>query len=105
MKGLVIMTQMRKSEILSQILMLINEIAEDNPASETTTEPHPDKVEMLTIKECTEVIHGLSEHTVRQLVAQGKIPYIRAGQGSRGKILINKADLIKYFGSNSSSGQ
>lgn len=90
------MTQMRKSEILSQILMLINEIAEDNPAALVTAEPEPDTVEMLTIKECTEVIHGLSEHTVRQLVAQRKIPCIRAGQGSRGKILINKADLLHY---------
>lgn len=105
MKGLVFMTQMRKSEILSQILMLINEIAEDNPASETAAEPKPDTVEMLTIKECTEVIHGLSEHTVRQLVTQGKIPCIRAGQGSRGKILISKADLIKYFGNKSSLRQ
>lgn len=82
--------------------MLINEIAEDNPTASVTAEPDSDTVEMLTIKECTEVIHGLSEHTVRQLVAQGKIPYIRAGQGSRGKILINKADLIKYFSNKSS---
>jgi len=52
---------------------------------------------MLTIKECTEIIKGLSEHTVRQLVTQGKVKYIRTGQGKRGKILINKEDLIKLF--------
>ena len=52
---------------------------------------------MLTIKECTELVKGLSEHTVRQLVAQGKISYIRTGQGKRGKILISKADLLNYL--------
>ena len=54
-------------------------------------------VEMLTIKECTGLIHGLSEHTVRQLVAQKKVKFIRTGQGKRGKILINKEDLLAYF--------
>ena len=52
---------------------------------------------MLTIKECAEAVSGLSEHTIRQLVAQEKIPYIRTGQGKRGKILINKAALLEYL--------
>ena len=56
-----------------------------------------DRVEMLTIKECTEVIQGLSEHTVRQLVKQGKVKSVRTGEGKNGKILVNKADLIAYF--------
>lgn len=60
-------------------------------------EPAPEKVEMLTIKECTEVVQGLSEHTVRQLVAQGKVKSVRTGEGKRGKILVNKADLVAYF--------
>ncbi len=34
-------------------------------------------MEMLTIKECTEAVKGLSEHTVRKLVTQGKVHYIR----------------------------
>ena len=42
-------------------------------------------------------IKGLSEHTVRQLVAQGKVKYIRTGQGKRGKILVNKEDLVHLF--------
>ena len=54
-------------------------------------------VEMLTIKECTQAVKGLSEHTVRQLVAQNKVKYIRTGQGKRGKILINKEELLKVF--------
>lgn len=60
-------------------------------------EPTPEKVEMLTIKECAELIGGLSEHTVRQLVAQGKVKSVRTGEGKRGKILVNKADLVAYF--------
>ena len=52
---------------------------------------------MLTIRECTEAVKGLSEHTVRKLITQGKLPYIRTGEGRKGKILINKADLIAYF--------
>lgn len=58
-----------------------------------------EKLEMLTIKECAELISGLSEHTVRQLVKQGKIKSIRTGEGKSGKILVNKADLVAYFSS------
>ncbi len=58
---------------------------------------HLKKVEMLTIKESAELIGGLSEHTVRQLVAQGKVKSVRTGEGKRGKILVNKADLLMYF--------
>ena len=43
-------------------------------------------------------VNGLSEHTIRQLVAQGKVEYIRAGSGVRGKILVSKASLLKYLG-------
>ena len=57
----------------------------------------PQKVELLTIKECADMIDGLSEHTVRQLVKQGKVKSIRTGVGRNGKILVNKADLIAYF--------
>ena len=56
-----------------------------------------EKLEMLTIKECAELIRGLSEHTVRQLVKQGKIKSIRTGEGKSGKILGNKADFVAYF--------
>ena len=92
------MTEKHRDETISQINALINEIVLDrNDNVLPTAKPAPEKVEMLTIKECTEVIHGLSEYTVRKLVAQGKIPHIRAGQGKRGKILINKDYLIGYF--------
>jgi hypothetical protein len=54
---------------------------------------------MLTIKECTGAVQGVSEHTIRQIVAQGKVKSVRTGEGKNGKILVNKADLLAYFGS------
>lgn len=54
-------------------------------------------IEMLTIKECAKLIPGLSVHSVRKLVHQDKIKSIRAGEGMRGKYLINKDSLIDYL--------
>ena len=54
--------------------------------------------EMITIKECTKVVQGVSEHSIRQIVAKGKVKSVRTGKGKNGKILVNKADLLAYFG-------
>ncbi len=95
------MTSTRKEELLNQILDLMTAVAYDREPdgfkTNTITKSADNPVEMLTVKECTEVIQGLSEHTVRQLVAQGKVKSVRTGEGKRGKILVNKADLISYF--------
>ena len=93
------MTTTQKTEIVDNILERLIQLAEDgeNSVPQTTTAPTSTKVEMLTIKECTEVIQGLSAHTVRQLVKQGKVKSIRTGEGKNGKILVNKNDLIAYF--------
>ncbi|MDE5860035.1 MAG: helix-turn-helix domain-containing protein [Oscillospiraceae bacterium] len=90
------MTQKQKNELITQFIELVTEMAEDNPADTVTAEPEPEKVEMLTIKECAEFT-GLSVNTIRQLIKQEKIPYIRAGIGERGKYLISKYDLIKLL--------
>ena len=87
------MTQERKNAIVDDIMALLIQLTDEETVAETKTKP----VEMLTIKECTEVVRGLSEHTVRQLVAQGKVKYIRTGQGKRRKILVNKEDLVHLF--------
>jgi len=87
------MTTTEKNKIIDEIMNLLIQLADNTPQ----TAPENKPVEMLTIKECTEVIQGLSEHTVRQLVAQDKIKSVRTGEGKRGKILVNKADLISYF--------
>ena len=83
-----------KQEIIDQILDLLTERVEDEPA-EKQEKAQP--MEMLTIKECTEAVKGLSEHTVRKLVTQGKVHYIRTGEGKCGKILISKKSLLDYL--------
>ncbi len=89
-----------KREIMAKIVALLSQLIENE--NDTQKEKPPERpaepVEMLTIKECTQAVSGLSEHTVRKLVAQKKIPYIRTGQGKRGKILISKAALLEYLG-------
>ena len=88
------MTNERKQEILQQIASLLNGISDGDATPQTAK---PEKVELLTIKECSEVVQGLNEYTVRQLIARKEIPSIRTGQGKNGKILVPKAALISYF--------
>ena len=83
-----------KQEIIDQILDLLTELVEDEPA-EKKEKDQP--MEMLAIKECTEAVKGLSEYTVRKLVTQGKLHYIRTGEGKCGKILISKMSLLDYL--------
>ncbi len=89
------MTRKSKHEIIDLICNLLAKLKDDEPIA-APVEPKP--LELLTIKECTEVVKGLSEHTVRKLVAQGRIRYIRTGKGERGKILISKQSLLDYMG-------
>lgn len=90
----------RKKQIISQIVLLLEQLIESQPSEpapqSVLTETQP--LEMLTVKECAELVNGLSEHTVRQLVAQDKVAFVRAGSGVRGKILVSKASLLKYLG-------
>lgn len=92
------MTKDRKNEIMSQIFELVKELAYDmNRFEFTADKPAPDTIEMLTIKECTDIIPGFSEHSVRKLIKQGKVKSIRTGEGERGKFLVNKDSLIDYL--------
>ena len=83
-----------RKEIIAAVSELLGQLFEREKASENV-EAEP--VELLTIKECVGQIRGLNEFTVRQLVARNEIPFIRSGRGKRGKILIPKAALLKYF--------
>ena len=94
----ILLTMKTKQDLIAQIVTLLNEVIEvEAKEAEAVSRPSV-PMEMLTIKECTQAVSGLSEHTVRQLIAQDKIPYIRTGQGKRGKILISKAALLEYLG-------
>lgn len=90
------MTTNRKNELIAQLVSILSELIEANDP-EQVSEIKSDAVELLTVKECTEAVRGLSEHTVRKLIKQGKLPYLRTGDVVNGKMLINKADLLAYF--------
>ena len=94
------MTRREKSTIIAKITdWLEQELHVDDETTTLPPIPLPQQpAEMLTLKECAETVKGLSEHTVRQLVLQGKIPCIRTGAGKNGKILVNKAALLAYLG-------
>lgn len=92
------MTIKQKREIIAAVSALLEKmipIEEDTP---TITVSKPALPEMLTVKECAALVTGLTEHTVRMLVKQNKVKYIRCGQGTRGKILVSKDSLLKYLG-------
>ena len=90
------MTIAEKQELISCVKNYLNEIIKVEPEKPKEIPPNK-KVEMLTIKECTQAVEGISEHTIRQLVAQGKLSSVRAGTGHKGKILVSKAALLEYF--------
>ena len=86
------------NNIFDELVALQDSIEKkESVSSDKISDSIPQKVEMLTLKECTEVIDGLSYHAIRLLVKQGKVKSIRAGVSSNGKILVNKADLIAYL--------
>ena len=84
-----------QQEVIDRILDLLTELVDDTPVDQQA-ESKP--MEMLTIKECTDAVKGISEHTIRKLVAQGRVRYIRTGEGERGKIQICKQSLLDYLG-------
>jgi len=92
------MTIKQKQELIAEVVTLLQAKLEEDITQPTPVQKAIQKVEMLTIKECTQEIKGLSDHTIRQLIAQDKIPYLRTGQGKKGKILISKNILLTYFG-------
>ena len=90
------MTMQNKQELIKTVVAILQttiQVDEQQPQKNIDSTP----VTMLTIKECSQLINGLSEHTVRKLVAQNKIPYFRTGEGKRGKILISKAALLEFL--------
>lgn len=92
------MNKDNKQELIMQLIATLTAMLNEEGQSKIVSAgiEKEEKVEFLTIKQATEVVSGISEHTIRQLVAQGKISYIRTGQGKRGKILINKTSLLAY---------
>lgn len=86
------MTLEEKSEILAKMSEVLDGFVAHPEPSNRISEP----CEMLTIKECSQTVRGLSEHTVRLLVARGELASIRTGEGKHGKILVPKSSLLDY---------
>jgi excisionase family DNA binding protein len=93
------MTNIQKQQLIAEVVALLQHRIAAMEQEQTVPQPpqSPQPVEMLTIKECAECVKGLSVHTVRQLVLQGKIPSVRTGAGQNGKILVSKSALLTYF--------
>lgn len=87
-----------KNELILQVSELLRQMIPVDEIASTEVEDKPAMPELLTIKECADLVPGLSEHTVRQLVKRGKIAFMRSGAGKRGKILVYKSSLLKYLG-------
>ena len=89
--------QNHQQEAIRMAIAILESVLEDDIAKEPIKPIDNAPVEMLTIRECAEKFPGLSEHTVRKLVKQDKVRYIRTGEGKRGKILIPKSALLEYL--------
>ncbi len=91
-----------RDEIIIQQLKNLITLVSNQPCEPISkailTEATP--IEMLTIQECAAEFKGLTQNTIRQLVRQGKIKYIRTGEGRNGKILVNKTSLAEYLSNN-----
>ena len=87
------MTTFERQQLIAAITTAIETLFDGEDKSEIREDKPTEK---LTIHEAAQTVKGLSEHTVRQLAAQGKIPSIRTGAGKNGKILIPKAALLDY---------
>ena len=92
------MTIKQRNELIAAVSALLEKMIPVEDESPAITVSKPELPKMLTIKECAELVSGLTEHTVRMLVKQNKVKYIRCGQGARGKILVSKDSLLKYLG-------
>ena len=83
------MNTTEKKAIVDNILELLIQLTKDGDtfAPQSVKAPTTNKVEMLTIKESAALISGLSEHTVRQLVKQGKVKSVAPARAGTEKFL------------------
>lgn len=88
------MTVEEKREIMARISRVLDDYIVDEKAADDSASEPP---EMLTIKECAQTVKGLSEHTVRMLIARGELASFRTGAGKHGKILVPKRSLLDYI--------
>lgn len=69
------MTIRNKQALIAEIVALLDKSIDTEVPDTPISKPTNDPTEMLRIKDCTKAFPGLSEYTVRKLVANKKIPY------------------------------
>lgn len=94
----------KRDRIIIKVIALLEEFidtqeSDDNIVSEDS-DTKASTTEMLTVRECTDLIQGLTAYSVRLLASSGKISSVRAGEGKNGKILVNKSSLLDYMNRN-----
>ena len=91
------MSNTQKQALIAEVVALLQTRLAEMEQPQPTASQQSQIPEMLTIKQCAETIYGLSEHTIRLLIKQGRLPHIRTGTGQNGKILVSKAALLAHF--------
>ena len=89
------MNNVNDTEIYQQIINLL-QVLQLRASQISTTDEQNKSVAMLTIKQAVKK-YSISEYTLRKLISQNKIIYIRTGMGENGKILIYAASLDAYL--------
>lgn len=83
-----------KIQALEKLSEVLDLLVPDEPDKNSDL---PESCELLSVTECTELIHGLTVHALRRLIACGEIPSFRTGSGRGSKILVPKSELLLYF--------
>lgn len=87
---------MSSKEIYLQLSSLFAILAESiDEAIAKSAEPVKESIEMISIKECLELVKGLTRYQLMKLIKSGVILCEQNGKG--GKYRINKASLLNYF--------
>ncbi len=90
------MTLEEKDSIMLQISAILDTMIKSE-TSLSVSKDNGEPIKMLTLKECTTLVEGLSMHSIRLMVARGELPHIRTGHGKSGKILVPQKALEEYI--------
>lgn len=82
------------AQLLDKAMMLLERLKKSDKPEDSAKQ---EDIELISLKDCGNVVKGLSEYSARQLALRGDVKSVRVGEGTRGKILINKRSLIDYF--------
>ncbi len=89
------MTNTRKEESIPTMSSVLEQLIEDAPPKVETPTAVSDTVEMHTVKESCEVVKGLNEYTIRQLVARNELPIFAADRVSAERYLFRNPRCLR----------